>query len=126
MFYNDVKQDLPNLLFVKFSILHALEEANEYFANTDNRFPLGEGLPQVRFKLFHTFLNLGVKPYSLKSDNSGIGIFDVKIADGVTIGYHCVISNSDFKDRISFLSSNRVRFSYCCFVNRGITLTFNL
>ena len=94
VFYDDFNLDGPDLLFGIFPILRTLEEAKEYFSTTDNRFTLGVGFPDVRYKLFHKFLALEAQPFTVISNHSDIGYFDVKVSKGVTIGFHCAISNS--------------------------------
>lgn len=107
-FYDDINLDEPDLLFGKFPIIRTIERAKEYFKNTDNRFTLGVGFPNVRYKLFHKFLAFGAEPYTLISANSDLGHFDVHIAAGVTIAYHCAISNSVAIGKGSFINAKTV------------------
>lgn len=94
VFFDDVNLDDPDLLYNQFPIIRRLEEAESYFKHIDNRFTLGVGFPEIRYQLYKKFIDLGAVPYTLISPNSDLGDFDVNIGTGVTIGYHCAISNS--------------------------------
>ncbi|MDG4949873.1 acetyltransferase [Weeksellaceae bacterium KMM 9724] len=108
VFFDDVNQDGPDFLFDQFPILKSIEEAKNYFKTIDNRFTLGVGFPQVRYKLYHKFIELGVNPYTLISPNSDLGDFEVKISDGVSIAYHCAISNSVSIGKGSFINAKTI------------------
>ena len=105
VFYDDVTPEMPDLLYDRFPILRNVEEAQEYFKKVDNRFTLGVGFPNVRYNLFHKFLDLGARPFSLLSSTSPIGNFDMNIAEGITVSYNCVISNSVSIGRGSFINA---------------------
>lgn len=94
VFFDDVNIEDPDLLFNQFAIIRSFEEAKNYFQHIDNRFTLGVGFPNVRYSLFQKFIALEAEPYTVISPNSDLGDFDVHIDEGVTIGYHCAISNS--------------------------------
>ncbi|MDO5655739.1 MAG: acetyltransferase [Flavobacteriaceae bacterium] len=108
VFYDDVNVNEPDLLFGQFPILRSAEAAKEYFENTDKRFTLGVGFPHVRYALYHKFLELGGAPFTLISANSDLGHFDIEIGEGVTMGYHCAISNSVHIGRGSFINAKTI------------------
>lgn len=108
VFFDDVNQDGPDFLFDQFPILKSIDEAKNYFKTMDNRFTLGVGFPHVRYKLYHKFIELGVHPYTLISPNSDLGDFEVKISDGVSIAYHCAISNSVIIGKGSFINAKTI------------------
>lgn len=108
VFYDDINIDEPNLLYGEFPILRSPEEAKEYFNTIDSRFTLGIGFPKVRYALYHKFLALGGKPYTLITNTAHIGHFDVNISSGVTICYNCAISNSASIGKGSFINGNTI------------------
>lgn len=108
VFYDDINLEGPKHLYNEFPILNTLDQAKEYFKKVDNRFTLGVGFPNARYKLYHRFIGLGAEPYSLISPNSDLGSFDVHIAEGVTIGYHCAISNSVQIGKGSFINAKTI------------------
>src|SRR5690554_1099376 len=105
VFYDDVNLDGPDFLYGKYPILKSLDDAKQYFANTDNRFTLGVGLPQPRYQLFHKFTALGAEPFTLISNTSGLGRYEMEFSEGVTVGYNCIISNSVSIGRGSFINA---------------------
>lgn len=94
VFFDDVNLDCPDKLFDTFKIIRKKKEAKEYFKTVDKRFVIGVGNPEIRFKLYHDFIELGGIPYTLIPQNCDLGHFEVNIAEGVTMGYNCLISNS--------------------------------
>ncbi len=92
-FYDDVSNDIPNLLYGKFPILRNETEAKSYFENTDNRFTLGIGNPDLRKRLYQKFMNLGGAFCSIISQYSEIGSFGVEIGEGCNILSGVKISN---------------------------------
>lgn len=108
VFYDDVNLDDCDLLFDQFPIIRSMAEVENYFKHIDNRFTLGVGFPKVRFGLYNKFLALKAKPYTLISPNSDLGDFDVHIAEAVTIGYHCAISNSVSVGKGSLINAKTV------------------
>ena len=108
VFYDDVNLNDPDLLFGQFPVLRSPEQARAYFKETDHRFTLGVGFPGVRYQLFHKFKALGGTPFTLISANSDLGHFDIHIAEGVTMGYHCAISNSVSIGKGTFINAKTI------------------
>lgn len=108
VFYDDVNLEDPDLLFGQFPILRSPDQAVEYFSSTDKRFTLGVGFPHIRYKMYQKFLDMGAEPFTLISDNSDLGHFDIEIAEGVTMGYHCAISNSVRIGKGTFINAKTI------------------
>lgn len=108
VFFDDVNLNEPNLLFDQFPILRTMDQAKQYLSETDNRFTLGVGFPHVRYQLYHKFIALGGEPYTLISPNSDLGNFDVHIEEGVSLAYHCAISNSVRIGKGSFINAKTI------------------
>ena len=93
VFYDDVNNDVSNKLFLKFSILKTINEAQLHFETIDNRFVMGIGNPILRKKLTEKFENIEGKSYSTISNFSRIGSYNVQIGDGCNILDGTIISN---------------------------------
>ncbi|MBS3993917.1 MAG: acetyltransferase [Bacteroidetes bacterium] len=94
VFYDDINEDLPELIYGKFPILRNLEQVTYYFNTSDKKFTLGIGKPVLRKKLYDTFTGLGgdcISTVSLKAD---IGSFEVHIDKGCNLLAGVVVSNS--------------------------------
>lgn len=92
-FYDDINTDVPEKLYGIFPVLKNLEEAKKYFKNIDCHFTLGIGNPELRFKLFQKFTDLGGKFISTVSKNAEIGHFGIQIAEGCNILAGVKVSN---------------------------------
>ncbi|SFD72852.1 acetyltransferase [Flavobacterium phragmitis] len=93
-FYDDISNDVGNVLFERFPVLKNFEEASNYFKTIDNRFTIGIGNPILRKKMYDTFRNLGGILTSSISTKSNIGNHDVNIGAGSNILAGSTISNS--------------------------------
>lgn len=93
-FYDDVNDDVSELLFNKFPIIKKIENAEDYFLKVSNKFILGIGNPLYRKILCEKFEKIGGIPYSLISKNAEFGSFDNKFEDGVIITSGVIITNS--------------------------------
>ena len=94
VFYDDVSTDLPSKLYNKFEILRNLEQAKEYFKNTDATFTIGIGNPVLRKKMFDKFSDIGGNFTSTISTFSNIGNYDINIENGCNILQGVLISNN--------------------------------
>lgn len=109
VFFDDINLDGPDLLFNEFPILKSIQAAENHFKNAkDKRFTLGVGFPEARYKLFHKFVALGAVPYALMASDTNIGSYDMHVGEGVTISFHCDISNSVKIGKGSFLNAKTV------------------
>lgn len=93
-FYDDVNDDLPDLLYGKFPILKNEDQVKEHFRQFGDEFTIGIGGPKVRKKMCKKFLALGGKLKSTKSKFSDIGSYDVVIGEGSNVLSGAILSNN--------------------------------
>ena len=91
-FYDDISTDVPDLLYGQFTVLRNMKQVTELFA-TDNRFTIGIGEPELRFKMYNQFTQAGGKLVSVISPLAVIGHYGTVIAPGAIIMAGTVISN---------------------------------
>lgn len=96
LFFDEVSQDLPDLLFDKYRILRSEEEAAFYFKEKDKRFALGIGNPQLRHKFYKRFTALGGLASTIISPFARVGNFNNVIQPGVNILTNVVIESNNF------------------------------
>jgi sugar O-acyltransferase (sialic acid O-acetyltransferase NeuD family) len=106
VFYDDVNEDIPTLLFDRFPVLKSIEEAILYFKNTDKRFTIGIGNPVLRKKLYDKFSALGGSFTSTISTKASIGHFGNIISDGCNIMTGTVITNDVILNRGVLINLN--------------------
>jgi sugar O-acyltransferase (sialic acid O-acetyltransferase NeuD family) len=92
-FYDDISNNLPELLFNKFKILRTLEEVKSVFEHVDDGFSIGIGNPKMRYVLGSKFKEIGGKLSNTVSPYAKIGHFGNKIDDGAIIMTGTVITN---------------------------------
>ena len=92
-FFDDISMDVTDLLYDKFKVIRKREEAISLF-KTDNRFVLGTGNPQLRFRLSNLFKSLGGRLTSVISPSAIIGKYYVSLDPGLNIMHSVVIYNS--------------------------------
>jgi sugar O-acyltransferase (sialic acid O-acetyltransferase NeuD family) len=92
-FYDDISDDLPELLFGKFKILRTLGEVKSVFQNEDAGYSIGIGNPKNRYIMSSKFMNIGGNPCTVVSPHARIGHFGNRIDDGVIITTGTVITN---------------------------------
>lgn len=111
VFYDDVNEDTPNLLYEQFPVLRTKEAASHYFKTVDYRFTIGIGNPLLRKKLMDQFVQLGGEFTSTISPLAQIGHYgntigagsnimtgailtnDIKIGQGVLINLNCTVGH---------------------------------
>ena len=93
-FYDDVNEDIGDLLFNKFPILKNENQAKNYFRTNGNHFTIGIGNPELRYKLYKKFINMGGEYVSTISPLAQMGNYEVKIGKGSNILMNAVFSNS--------------------------------
>jgi sugar O-acyltransferase (sialic acid O-acetyltransferase NeuD family) len=91
-FYDDISTDIPDLLYGKFKVLRNMEQVAKLFA-IDNRFTIGIGKPELRFKMYNHFTKAGGQLVSVISPLAVIGHYGTVIAPGTIIMAGTVISN---------------------------------
>lgn len=93
VFYDDVSNDLPNLLFNKFKVLRNIEEAKAYFETNSNKYVLGVGTPKARFLLKNKMDSIGGIIERVIVSSVEIGSYGVNIGKGVNIMSGTIITN---------------------------------
>lgn len=126
-FYDDVNQDIPDFLYEKFPVLKSETEAKDFFANTDSKFTIGIGNPELRFKMFQKFTNLGGEFHSAISEFAEIGSFGIEIARGCSILSGVKISNDATIGKGTMVYYNSiithdVKIGEFCEISPGATL----
>lgn len=94
VFYDDVNNDIGDVLYNKFPILRTENEVLHYFKTTSNNFTIGFGNPILRFKMYEKFNNLNGTLTTLKSKYSNIGSYEVAIGKGTILMDNVIVSNS--------------------------------
>lgn len=92
-FYDDLNVGSPDYLFGKYKVLKNEKAAQQYFEQHDQRYILGIGSPNVRFRLSQKFKDLGGKLTSLISSHSQIGFYNQISERGVIIMHGVIITN---------------------------------
>lgn len=105
-FYDDVSEDVPNLLYDKFPVLRAMERVKKYFTETDRRFTIGVGNPLLRKKLCEKFESVGGVLTSTISPYAHIGHFGNQIGVGCNIMTGTVITNDVIINRGTLINLN--------------------
>lgn len=94
VFYDDVNQDAPKLLYDKFPVLRSIDEVSLFFGKVDNKFTIGIGNPIKRKLISDKFISLGGMLTSTVSPLSNLGKYEVKVDCGTNILAGVNISNS--------------------------------
>lgn len=91
--FDDVSDDVPPLLYNRFPILRNEKEVKEYFLKYGNQFTIGIGNPDLRFKMYTKFMELGGEFKSTISNNAYIGQFGNQILEGCNVMLNSTITN---------------------------------
>jgi sugar O-acyltransferase (sialic acid O-acetyltransferase NeuD family) len=92
-FYDDITNDIGELLYDTFPILKNENEVLAFFNENGNEFTIGVGNPQLRYKLSKKFVSLGGIFTSTVSNTAIIGHFGNKIEMGCNIMQNVVLTN---------------------------------
>ncbi|PYS99999.1 MAG: hexapeptide transferase [Acidobacteria bacterium] len=90
-FFDDVTELETELFAGTFEIVRSTGNAIEHFAHVDKRFILGLGNPEVRYRMFEKFTDLGGEMTGVISPHAHIGRNGNRISNGVTIMTNGVI-----------------------------------
>ncbi len=93
VFYDDLTEDIGELLYSKFPILKKLEDAKEHFEKSNKHFTIGLGGPKLRKVVFEKFELIGGELKSTISSTSIIGNYNCIIEEGCNIMQGVVITN---------------------------------
>jgi len=91
-FYDDISTDIPGKLFGIFPVIRNMQRVTEMF-KTDNRFTLGIGGSQLRFKFSEMFKKAGGELVSCISPLISIGHYGTTINNGTIVMAGTVITN---------------------------------
>jgi sugar O-acyltransferase (sialic acid O-acetyltransferase NeuD family) len=94
VFFDNVSNDLPELLFNRFRIIRTEKEVKEHFKKHGNSFILGLGNPKSRKMLCEKLELWGGKVKTIISPTAQIGNYDVTIGEGTVILPNAIIANS--------------------------------
>ena len=93
VFYDDVNQDILDVLFGQFPVLQSMAAAATYFKTVDPTFTIGVGNPVLRKQLHDSFIAIGGQLVSIISPLATISSFDVSVGVGTTILPGAILSN---------------------------------
>ncbi len=93
VFFDDLSENIPLLLYGKFPVLRDMAQVKEYFLSTDNRFNIGFGNPKLRIEMYEKLKAEKGNFTSIISPNASIGHFGCKIDVGCNIMQNVVITN---------------------------------
>lgn len=93
VFYDDISDDLPVMLYNKFKILRSLEEVKAYYLDKPFNFVIGIGNPQLRRMLYEKFIAVGGVFKSVVSSTVFIGSFGNVIGDGSNLMLNAILTN---------------------------------
>jgi len=108
VFYDDVSDDVSEILYERFPIITCLDEAKSYFNEVDSFFTIGIGKPLLRSLMYEKFIAIGGLICSTISPKADIGTFDVVIGDGANILDGVKISNSVYIGKLSLIYYNAI------------------
>ena len=92
-FYDDITNDIGELLYDTFPILNNENEVLAFFNENGNEFTIGVGNPHLRYKLSKKIISLGGIFTSTVSNTAIIGHFGKKIERGCNIMQNVVLTN---------------------------------
>lgn len=93
-FYDDVNENIGDLLYEKFPILNNVEKVKDFFTKVGPEYTIGIGNPYLRLKMYQKFNSLGGTFVSAIHPNAQIGSYDVEIENGCVILSNAIFSNS--------------------------------
>jgi sugar O-acyltransferase (sialic acid O-acetyltransferase NeuD family) len=122
VFYDDVNEDTPDILFGRFPVLKSIFEAENYLNTIDSRFTIGIGNPILRKKLFDKFIAIGGKYISTISPKASVGSFGNSIGEGCNIMTGTVITN-DVKIHNGVLINLNCTIGHDCEIGNFVELS---
>ncbi len=91
-FYDDVSDDVPDLIYGRFPVIRSIDEAALLFTKNPE-FSLGVGNPKIRKELLDKMRSIGGKIVTVLSKDAKIGHFNTLIGDGVIVSGGVHITN---------------------------------
>ena len=92
-FYDDINNDIGELLYDTFPILRNENEVITFFREKGNEFTIGVGNPHLRYKMSEKFISIGGVFTSTISNTAVIGHFGNMIEEGCNIMQNVVLTN---------------------------------
>lgn len=92
-FYDDISNDLDDLLYERYKVIRRLEDARIFFTILPE-FVLGLGNPFLREDLAIKLIKQGGQLVSVVAPTANIGHYDIYLGDGLNIMHNAMISNS--------------------------------
>lgn len=131
VFYDDISQDLPDLLFEKYPIVRTAKEAEVYFKEKNKNFVLGIGSPALRHKFYEKFKKLGGSAATVISPFAKIGKIQNVIQEGVNILTDAIIESNNIIGRgslihVKSLVSHDVKVGDFCEISPNANLLGNV
>lgn len=93
VFYDDVSNDLPDLLYDQFRILRSLDEVKAFYSSEPFKFTIGIGDPKLRKMLYEKFKTIGGVFSSIISSTASIGSFGNTIGEGSNVMLNVILTN---------------------------------
>jgi len=94
IFFDNVNNDLPELLYGRFEILRSWEALENHFKNVSSDFIIGVGGAKTRKFLADKAKSLGGRLCSVISDKAYIGQYDVVMHEGICVLWGAIIECS--------------------------------
>ncbi len=94
VFYDDVNDDIGDLLYGKFPVLKTEIEVDRFFESKCNKFTIGIGNPLLRYKMNLKFKKLDGELITCLSPSCNVGNYEVDLGAGSVIMSGVNISNS--------------------------------
>jgi sugar O-acyltransferase (sialic acid O-acetyltransferase NeuD family) len=131
VFYDDISENLEDLLFGKYRIVRTESEGRSYLEQVDKRFLLGVGSPDLRYFFYQKFSDWGGIVMSAFSSFARIGLTNNVIGEGVNILTNSIIESSNSVGKCALihagcLVSHDVRIGEFCEISPGAHLLGNV
>ena len=126
-FYDDLNDDLPDLLFGRYSIIRNLEDAERYLNNECRKFALGVGNPVLRYRLAERFRTMGGELTTVISPFAHIGRWGNMIGTGSNVLTSAIIESNNRIGagnliHVKVLVSHDVTTGDFCEISPGVNL----
>ena len=92
LFFDNINNDIDDLLYNQYHVIKSIEELNKYLKNQKG-YCLGVGTPRARKTLFDLFNKYGGILKTIISNKANIGSFGTIIGEGCTIVDGVIITN---------------------------------
>jgi sugar O-acyltransferase (sialic acid O-acetyltransferase NeuD family) len=114
-FYDDVNEDIGDLLYGQFRILKNEKQVKEFFQSVSPKFTIGIGNPLLRYKMHKKFTTLGGTVSSTFSPFAKIGAFGNSIAPGCNVMTSTILTND-------IEIGECVLFNLCCTIGHDVII----